>query len=178
MKQEQKQVLNIMNCKSFNRSEANENERRWDENKIDRLNNDPANNYDKTRMHLNFEIGNDGKIHPLGFREKRLDERLKERLDELGYHPFKADSKIQPNICATMIIGGSHERTTEMAFGNQIVNHKKEWTTATCTDVGKWRIGQWMLFVGAVPNSARKMLSVSKYILTKSPLIAMPLSFP
>lgn len=141
MKQEQKQVLNIMNCKSFSRSEANENERRWDENKIDRLNSDPANNYDKTRMHLNFEIGNDGKIHPLGFHEKRLDERLKERLDELGYHPFKADSKIQPNICATMIIGGSHERTTEMAFGNQIVNHKKGADNShlhRCKEVEDW----------------------------------------
>ena len=56
----------------------------------------------------------------MGYMDKRLDERLKERLDELGYHPFKADSKIQPNICATMIIGGNHERTTEMAFGNQL----------------------------------------------------------
>ena len=125
IQKEHKQALHINNSKSFSRAEANENERRWDNDKIDKLNRDPANAYDKTRMHLNFEIGSDGKIHPLGYMAKRLDERLKERLDELGYHPFKADSKIQPNICATMIIGGNHERTTEMAFGNQLVNRNK-----------------------------------------------------
>lgn len=106
MIQGQKQVLHIENGKSFSRGEANENERRWDDRKIDQLNRDQTNNYDKTRMHLNFEIGSDGKIHPLGYMDKRLDERIQERLDELGYHPFKADSKIQPNICAKLIIGG------------------------------------------------------------------------
>lgn len=122
MIQGQKQSLHIENGKSFSRSEANENERRWDDRKIDQLNRDPANNYDRTRMHLNFEIGSDGKIHPLGYMDKRLDERIQERLNELEYHPFKADSKIQPNICAKIIIGGNHERTLEMAFGNQTVN--------------------------------------------------------
>ena len=62
MIQEQKQALHIENGKSFSQGEANENERRWDDRKIDQLNRDPANNYDRTRMHLNFEIGSDGKI--------------------------------------------------------------------------------------------------------------------
>lgn len=141
IQKEQKQALHIENSKLFSRAEADENERRWDERKIDRLNSDPANDYDKTRLHLNFEIGSDGKIHPLGYMEKRLDERLKERLDELGYHPFKADSKIQPNICATMIIGGNHERTTGMAFGNQIINRKKGADNShlhRCREVEEW----------------------------------------
>ncbi len=72
---------------------------------------------------------------------KRLDERIQERLDELKYHPFKADSKIQPNICAKLIIRGNHERTLEMAFGNQIVNLNKEADNShlrRCREVEYW----------------------------------------
>lgn len=146
MIQEQKQVLHIESGKSFSRSEANENERRWDDRKIDQLNRDPANNYDRTRMHLNFEIGSDGKIHPLGYMGKRLDERIQERLDELEYHPFKADSKIQPNICAKLIIGGNHERTLEMAFGNQTVNMNKGADNGhlhRCREVEDWAMDSY-----------------------------------
>lgn len=146
MIQEQKQALHIENGKSFSRSEANENERRWDDRKIDQLNRDPANNYDRTRMHLNFEIGSDGKIYPLGYMDKRLDERIQERLDELEYHPFKADSKIQPNICARLIIGGNHERTLEMAFGIQTVNLNKGADNShlhRCREVEDWAMDSY-----------------------------------
>jgi len=146
MVQEQKQALHIENGKSFSRSEANENERRWDDRKINQLNRDPANNYDRTRMHLNFEIGSDGKIHPLGYMDKRLDERIQERLDELEYHPFKADSKIQPNICAKLIIGGNHERTLEMAFGSQTVNMNKGADNShlhRCREVEDWAMDSY-----------------------------------
>ncbi len=128
------------------RGEANENERRWDDRKIDLLNKDSANNYDATRMRLNFEIGPDGKIHPLGYMDKRLDERLQERLDELGYHPFKADSKIQPNICAKIIIGGNHERTLEMAFGKQEVDLEKGADNSSlhrCREVEDWAMDSY-----------------------------------
>ncbi len=77
-------------------------------------------------MKLNFEIGPDGKIHPLGYQEKPLEVRLQERLDALGWKPFKPDSKIQPNCCAKFIFGGNHDRTLEMAFGNQTVNLEKD----------------------------------------------------
>lgn len=99
-----KQAMHLDACKSFGAAEANENERRWDDKMIDSKNNDSINNYDKTRMRLNFEIGPDGKIHSLGYQDKRLDVRLQERLNELGWRPFKADSKIQPNCCARLIL--------------------------------------------------------------------------
>ena len=75
--------MHVDACKSFSTAEANENERRWNEDKIDRKNQDPTNHYDKTRMKLNFEIGPDGKIHPLGYQEKSLEVRLQERLAAL-----------------------------------------------------------------------------------------------
>jgi len=111
--------------KFFSTAEANENERRWNEDKIGRKNQDPTNHYDKTRMKLNFEIGPDGKIHPLGYQEKSLEVRLQERLAVLGGKPFKPDSKIQPNCCAKFVFGGNHDRTLEMAFGNQNINLEK-----------------------------------------------------
>ena len=120
-----KQAMHVEAAKSFGTAEANENERRWTDDKIDTKNQDPTNHYDKSRRHLNFEIGPDGKIYPLGYHERSLEVRLMDRLSELGWHPFKADSKIQPNCCARFIFGGNHDRTLEMAFGNQIVNPDK-----------------------------------------------------
>lgn len=120
-----KQAMHVEAGKSFGIAEANENERHWNDDKIDRKNQDPTNHYDKTRMKLNFEIGPDRKVHPLGYQEKSLEVRLQERLTELGWKPFKPDSKIQPNCCAKFIFGGNHDRTLEMAFGTQIVNLNK-----------------------------------------------------
>lgn len=136
-----KQAMHVEAGKSFGTAEANENERRWDDNKIERKNQDPTNHYDKSRMGLNFEIGPDGKIHPLGYQQKSLEVRLMDRLAELGWHPFKADSKIQPNCCARFIFGGNHDRTFEMAFGDQAVNPNKEADNSQlhrCPEIEQW----------------------------------------
>ena len=117
-----KQAMHIEAAKSFS-AEANENERRWNDYKIDRKNQDSTNNYDKTRMKLNFEI------------------RLQERLSELGWKPFKQDSKIQPNCCARFIFGGNHDRTIEMAFGDQTVNLEKDAGNShlhRCEEIEHW----------------------------------------
>ena len=136
-----KQAMHVEAGKSFGTSEANENERHWNDDKIDRKNQDPTNHYDKTRMKLNFEIGLDGKVHPLGYQEKSLEVRLQERLTELGWKPFKLDSKIQPNCCAKFIFGGNHDRTLEMAFGPQTVNLDKGADNShlqRCPEIEQW----------------------------------------
>lgn len=136
-----KQVMHVEAGKSFGTSEANENERRWNNDKIDRKNLDPTNHYDKTRMKLNFEIGPDRKVHPLGYQEKSLEIRLQERLTELGWKPFKPDSKIQPNCCAKFIFGGNHDRTLEMAFGTQALNLDKDADNShlqRCPEIEQW----------------------------------------
>ena len=138
---DRKQAMHVEAGKSFSTAEANENERRWNEDKIDKKNQDPTNHYDKTRMKLNFEIGPDGKIHPLGYQEKPLEVRLQERLDALGWKPFKPDSKIQPNCCAKFIFGGNHDRTLEMAFGNQAVSLEKDADNShlhRCEEIEHW----------------------------------------
>lgn len=136
-----KQAMHVEAGKSFGTSEANENERHWNDDKIDRKNQDPTNHYDKTRMKLNFEIGPDGKVHPLGYQEKSLEVRLQERLTELGWKPFKPDSKIQPNCCVKFIFGGNHDRTLEMAFGTQTVNLEKGADNShlqRCPEIEQW----------------------------------------
>ena len=136
-----KQAMHVEAGKSFGTAEANENERRWNDDKIDRKNQDLTNHYDKTRMKLNFEIGPDGKVHPLGYQEKSLEVRLQERLAELGWKPFKPDSKIQPNCCAKFIFGGNHDRTLEMAFGTQTVNLNKGADNShlqRCPEIEQW----------------------------------------
>ena len=106
-----KQAMHVEAGKSFGTAEANENERRWNDEKIDRKNQNPTNHYDKTRMKLNFEIGPDGKVHPLGYQEKSLGVRLQERLNELNWKPFKSGSKIQPKCFAQLVFGGNHYQT-------------------------------------------------------------------
>ena len=141
MNKDIKQAMHVEAGKSFGTAEANENERRWNEDKIDYKNQDPTNHYDKTRMKLNFEIGSDGKIHPLGYHEKPLEVRLQERLVTLGWKPFKPDSKIQPNCCAKFIFGGNHDRTLEIAFGNQTVSLEKDADNShlhRCEEVEHW----------------------------------------
>ena len=136
-----KQAMHVEAGKSFGTAEANENQRRWNDDKIDRKNQDPTNHYDKTRMKLNFEIGPDGKVHPLGYQEKSLEVRLQERLTELGWKPFKPDSKIQPNCYAKFIFGGNHDRTLEMAFGTQTVNLDKGADNShlqRCPEIEQW----------------------------------------
>ena len=136
-----KQAMHVEAGKSFGTAEANENERHWNDDKTDRKNQDPTNHYDKTRMKLNFEIGPDGKVHPLGYQEKSLEVRLQERLTELGWKPFKLDSKIQPNCCAKFIFGGNHDRTLEMAFGPQTVNLDKGADNShlqRCPEIEQW----------------------------------------
>jgi hypothetical protein len=136
-----KQAMHVEAGKSFGTAEANENERHWNDDKIDSKNQDPTNHYDKTRMKLNFEIGPDGKVHPLGYQEKSLEVRLRERLTELGWKPFKLDSKIQPNCCAKFVFGGNHDHTLEMAFGTQTVNLDKGADNShlqRCLEIEQW----------------------------------------
>ena len=136
-----KQAMHVEAGKSFGTSEANENERHWNDDKIDRKNQDSTNHYDKTRMKLNFEIGSDRKVHPLGYQEKSLEVRLQERLTELGWKPFKPDSKIQPNCYAKFIFGGNHDRTLEMVFGTQTVNLDKGADNShlqRCPEIEQW----------------------------------------
>ena len=116
-------------AKSFSATEGYEPERRgWDE-KTYRLKNRGTNNhYDFSRKHLNFEINSEGKIAPLGSNPIPLHERLKHRLDELGFKPYKdkdnplGNADNSPNCTVGIIVSGDHDVLTRLAFGEQDVD--------------------------------------------------------
>lgn len=169
-----KQAMHVEAGKSFGTAEANENERHWNDDKIERKNQDPTNHYDKSRMRLNFEIGPDRKIHPLGYQQKSLEVRLMDRLTELGWHPFKADSKIQPNCCAKFIFGGNHDRTLEMALETRPSIRTRGRITATFSGARKSNNGQKMSMTGASDDTDRKTSSAFRFISTRAVRISMP----
>lgn len=116
-------------AKSFSAAEGYEPERRgWDEKMYKAKNSDTNNHYDFTRKHLNFEINNKGEIVSLGSNPIPLHERLKQRLDELGFKPYKdkdnplGNSDNSPNCTVGIIVSGDHDVLTRLAFGEQIVD--------------------------------------------------------
>lgn len=77
---------------------------------------DKNNHYDYSRKRLNFEIVK-GEIKPLGLQDKRLHERLQDKLEELGFKCYKDGAQNMPNSCVDWVFSGDHDRMCEMAFG-------------------------------------------------------------
>ena len=79
-------------------------------------------NYDRSREHLNFEIVKGGKIVPVD-KTRPLDVRMAELLAERGIRDPNI-GRSYPNIrtAVKFVFGGSHDRMTELAFGNQEVD--------------------------------------------------------
>ena len=116
-------------AKSFSSAEGYEPERRgWDEKTYRLKNKDTNNHYDFTRKHLNFEINGKGEIVPLCSHPVPLHERLQQRLDELGFKPYKDKNNPMgnfdnsPNCTVGIIISGDHDVLTRLAFGDQDVD--------------------------------------------------------
>ena len=147
-------------AKSFSAAEGYEPERRgWDQNTYSLKNCEMNNHYDFTRNHLNFEINGKGEIVPLGCNPTPLHERLKQRLDELGFKPYKdkrnplGNSDNSPNCTVGIIVSGDHDVLTRLAFGEQEVDFTlrksnarvkvqqgiKDWAM----DTYHWACGRW-----------------------------------
>lgn len=117
-------------AKSFSLAEGNEPERReWDETTYRLKNQDKNNHYDFSRKQLNFEINSKGQIVPLGSNPVPLHERLKQRLDELGFKPYKGKNNPlgnpdnSPNCTVGIIVSGDHDVLARLAFGDQDVDY-------------------------------------------------------
>lgn len=117
-------------AKSFSLAEGNEPERRgWDETTYRLKNLDKNNHYDFSRKQLNFEINSKGQIVPLGSNPVPLHERLKQRLDELGFKPYKdkndplGNPDNSPNCTVGIIVSGDHDVLPRLAFGDQEVDY-------------------------------------------------------
>ena len=79
-------------------------------------------NYDRSREHLNFEVVKGGRIVPVD-KTRPLDVCMAELLAERGIRDQNI-GRSNPNIrtAVKFVFGGSHDRMTELAFGNQEVD--------------------------------------------------------
>ena len=116
-------------AKSFSAAEGSEPERRgWDKNMYQRKNQDTNNHYDYTRKKLNFELDSKRKPLELGSNPIPLHERVKNRLDELGFSPYYEKDRPDviadnsPNCTVTIIFGGNHDVLHKLAYGDQDVD--------------------------------------------------------
>lgn len=119
-----KAAIHMEPMKAFDVAQSDENERRGkDKNWYDREKDckGATNHYDWYRRHLNFEVVN-GKIVTQLSQSIPAHQRLKNRLEELGFKSYKATAENTPNICMDFVIGGDRERLREMAFANQDVD--------------------------------------------------------
>lgn len=105
-----------------------EHQRKWDESRWECKLDDPERNYDKSRVHLNFEIRKGAVITPIDKTvcikdkvDKRIAEWKAERLAETGVEPIIRSTQ-HKSVC--IIMGGNRERMNELAFGNQVLQER------------------------------------------------------
>lgn len=147
----QKASLHMQPLKNMDAALSDENERR-NKNKewFDRAQDSKGNtyHYDWWRRNLNFEIVK-GKIVPPLSQDVPLHQRLKNRLTELGSKPYKSGATNAPNVVMDFVIGGDHDRLTEMAFGQQTVNvdspDERNNQLLRCNEIERWAMDtyQW-----------------------------------
>ena len=143
--------------KAFSKNASDENERwRWEQEMYARKNADldKNNHYDYSRKRLNFEIVK-GEIKPLGLQEKRLHERLQDKLEELGFKCYKDGAQNMPNSCVDWVFSGDHDRMCEMSFGTSYKDidytaEKDNSEAVKTTDAYKFTASGYSL--GAMPN--------------------------
>jgi hypothetical protein len=158
--------------KAFSKNASDENERwRWEQEMYARKNADldKNNHYDYSRKGLNFEIVK-GEIKTLGLQEKRLHERLQDKLEELGFKGYKDGAQNMPNACVDWVFSGDHDRMCEMAFGASYKdidytaeNDNSE--TIKNTDAYKFTASGYSL--GAMPNIYQWALDSYKFACDK-----------
>lgn len=125
-----KQVFDIQpNKGAFSDALSDEHQRRWNDRQWERKTASPTSHYDRSRSHLNFEIGRGGVVKPID-SSRSIAERFDGVLAKLGIkNPnFKVDPhthrQIPTNRISTVsiIFGGSREQMRKLAFGDQSVD--------------------------------------------------------
>lgn len=110
------QTLNINGRIRMNSRVMNENGREgWTEKTYQDKNLDKGNHYDFARSSRNFELIKG--CHPRFLNDPRhvpIEQRLNERLKELGFNYYKEDSKNAPYSCVDIIVGGDYDLMNEI----------------------------------------------------------------
>lgn len=105
-----------------------EHQRKWDESKWECKLDDPERNYDKSRVHLNFEVRKGAVVTSVDKTvciKEKVDKRIAEWMDEQtairGKPPILRSTQ---HRSVNLIMGGNRERMNELAFGNQVLQER------------------------------------------------------
>lgn len=114
-----KQVIDIKPGKGFSSAQSNEHLRKYSEGAYQNLR---SNNFDPTRVHLDFEITKGGRVVPLDDKHS-IPQRIKEILTARGIKdPNDGLEEPKYRTIANIILGGSRDQMRRLAFGAQNVN--------------------------------------------------------
>lgn len=147
-----KQVCDIKSTKGVSAADSREQLRAWSKKQQENRMQNKNLNYDFTRTHLNFEIVN-GEIKEVD-KTVLLQDSIMSNLEQRGIpipgagksHVKKGTpepEKMQRNIAARMILGGSTEYMSQIAFGDQVVDFHKGADNSHITRTQE--IEQWAL---------------------------------
>lgn len=150
-----KQVIDIHpNKGAFSGALSDEHQRRWTDSQWERKTAHPASHYDRSRSHLNFEIGRGGIIKPID-KSCSIAERFEGVLAKLGIK--NPNVKVDPNTgrefptgrvtTVSIVFGGSTDRMRELAFGDQEIDFDHNdvdhsWAKRSA-DIERWAIDQY-----------------------------------
>ena len=133
-----KQVMDFRPSKGITTAQSNEHQRRWTEKGWGSA--EATGNYDRSRERLNFEIRG-GKVCPID-KSRSIPERMADILRSRGIKdPNEGLAEPRFRTVVNFIFGGSRERMTELAFGDQKVDltHGADNSHLTrCKDIEEW----------------------------------------
>ncbi len=133
-----KQVMDFRPSKGITTAQSNEHQRRWTEKGWGSA--EATGNYDRSRERLNFEIRG-GKVYPID-KSRSIPERMADILRSRGIKdPNEGLAEPRFRTVVNFIFGGSRERMTELAFGDQKVDltHGADNSHLTrCKDIEEW----------------------------------------
>ena len=144
-----KQVCDIRGSAGMSRGQSTEHLRNY---KVTDPNMKKYGYYDPTRMRLNFEVVDGGKIIPVN-QSYPLDKRLKDNMKARGITPpkpiqMKDGTKKDRLSVANIILGGSRNQMLQLAFGDQKVDLKKNADNSHLQrkeDIESWAVAQYNL---------------------------------
>ncbi len=114
-----KQVMDFRPSKGITTAQSNEHQRRWTEKGWQSA--ATQGNYDRSRERLNFEIRG-GKVCPVD-KNRSIPERMADILQSRGIKdPNEGLAEPRFRTVVNFIFGGSRERMTELAFGDQNID--------------------------------------------------------
>ena len=133
-----KQVMDFRPSKGITTAQSNEHQRRWTEKGWGSA--ESTGNYDRSRERRNFEVRG-GKVCPID-KSRSIPERMADILRSRGIKdPNEGLAEPRFRTVVNFIFGGSRERMTELAFGDQKVNltHGADNSHLTrCKDIEEW----------------------------------------